>query len=295
MKKINLLEVFFWTFRRNEKDVINLYDSLSDVMRIATGGDMLNFGFWDEKTTSPIEAQKNLCEIFSKMAELASKQTVVDIGSGFGSPAFQWCFNYNPIKITCVNTNFHQLRDSIKEITKTNDSDHKIKNNNQSSLNFINTTATMLPFENASVDRVLALDSVQHFKPLKNFLSESRRILKENGILALAIPIMLEKPLVPIAKLGILSVTWSSEHYNIDFITSLLKQEGFHISELRKIGPNVYEPLADYYLKNQESLKTRILREYPSYVEKILRKSLVKLKQVSQRGIIDYLLIVCKK
>ena len=106
---------------------------------------------------------------------------------------------------------------------------------------------------------------------------------------------MLEKPLVPIAKLGILSVTWSSEHYNIDFITSLLKQEGFHISELRKIGPNVYEPLADYYLKNRESLKTRILREYPSYVEKILRKSLVKLKQVSQRGIIDYLLIVCKK
>ena len=79
MKKINLLEVFFWTFRRNEKDVINLYDSLSDVMRIATGGDMLNFGFWDEKTTSPIEAQKNLCEIFSKMAELASKQIVVDI------------------------------------------------------------------------------------------------------------------------------------------------------------------------------------------------------------------------
>ena len=295
MKQINPLEVFFWTFRRNEKDVINLYDSLSDVMRLATGGDMLNFGFWDEKTTSPIEAQKNLCEIFSKMAELASKQTVVDIGSGFGSPAFQWCSNYNPIKITCVNTNFHQLRDSIKEITKTNDSDHKIKNNNQSSLNFINTTATMLPFENASVDRVLALDSVQHFKPLKNFLSESKRILKENGILALAIPIMLEKPLVPIAKLGILSVTWSSEHYNIDFITSLLKQEGFHISELRKIGPNVYEPLADYYLKNQESLKTRILREYPSYVEKILRKSLVKLKQVSQRGIIDYLLIVRKK
>ncbi|MDP3779675.1 MAG: methyltransferase type 11, partial [Nitrosopumilaceae archaeon] len=43
MKKINPLEVFFWTFRRNEKDVINLYDSLSDVMMIATGGDMLNF------------------------------------------------------------------------------------------------------------------------------------------------------------------------------------------------------------------------------------------------------------
>ena len=293
MKKINPLEVFFWTFRRNEKDVINLYDSLSDVMRVATGGDMLNFGLWDEKTASPIEAQKNLCEIFSKMAQLESKQTVVDIGSGFGSPALQWYLNYSPIKITCVNINFRQLSDSIKEMARANDSDHKIKNNN--SLNFINTTATMLPFEDASVDRVLALDSAQHFKPLKNFLSESQRILKENGILALAIPVMIEKPLVPIAKLGILSMTWFSEHYTIDFVTSLIKQEGFHISELRKVGSNVYEPLANYYLKNRASLKTRILREYPGYVEKILKKSLVKLKQVSQRQIIDYLLIVCKK
>ncbi|MEX0656697.1 MAG: class I SAM-dependent methyltransferase [Nitrosopumilaceae archaeon] len=293
MKKINPLEIFFWTFRRNEKDVIKLYDSLSDVMRIATGGDMLNFGFWDEKTASPIEAQKNLCEIFSKMAQLTSKQNVVDIGSGFGSPALQWCLNYDPIKITCVNINFRQLSDSIKEMSRANDGDHKIKNNK--SLNFINTTATMLPFEDASVDRVLALDSVQHFKPLKNFLSESKRILKENGILALAIPVMIEKPLVPIAKLGILSMTWSSEHYTIDFVTSLIKQEGFHISELRKVGSNVYEPLADYYLKNRASLKTRILREYPDYVEKILKKSLVKLKQVSQSEIIDYLLIVCKK
>jgi len=58
LKKIALLELFFWTFRRNEKDVVNLYDSLSDLMRLATGGDMLNFGFWNEKTSTPLLAQK---------------------------------------------------------------------------------------------------------------------------------------------------------------------------------------------------------------------------------------------
>ncbi|GBL42160.1 hypothetical protein EMGBD3_15280, partial [Nitrosarchaeum sp.] len=37
--------------------------------------------------------------------------------------------------------------------------------------------STKLPFSDNSVDRVLALESSQHFKPLKDFISESKRIL----------------------------------------------------------------------------------------------------------------------
>jgi len=44
MVAIDPFEVLLWTFRRNEKDVVNLYNALSDVMRLTTGGDMLNFG-----------------------------------------------------------------------------------------------------------------------------------------------------------------------------------------------------------------------------------------------------------
>jgi len=66
MKKINPLEVFLWTFRRNEKDVVNLYDSLSDLMKITTGGDMLNFGFWDNATITPLEAQTTCVQFLGK-------------------------------------------------------------------------------------------------------------------------------------------------------------------------------------------------------------------------------------
>jgi len=45
---IDPIELLLWTFRRNEKDVVNLYNALSDVMRLSTGGDMLNFGYWTE-------------------------------------------------------------------------------------------------------------------------------------------------------------------------------------------------------------------------------------------------------
>jgi cyclopropane fatty-acyl-phospholipid synthase-like methyltransferase len=145
------------------------------------------------------------------------------------------------------------------------------------------------------VDRILALESAQHFKPLKGFISNSYRILKKNGILALAIPVVVEKHVLNMLKLGVLSLTWYSEHYDIDYVKSLLKQEGFHNVNLQKIGSNVYEPLASYYIKNRESLKTKILKQYPSYVEKILFKSIIKMNEASKKNIIDYILVTCQK
>ena len=279
MTSINPLELFLWTFRRKEKDVINLYNTLSDVMRLATGGDMLNFGYWQDDTTSPLVAQNHLCSTFGKMAKLQSGQRIIDVGSGLGAPALNWYDDYSPVDITCVNINFQQLKDS-KNIPS----------------NFVNSTATLLPFENQSVDRVLAFESAQHFKPLRNFLSESSRILKDDdGLLALAIPVMVEETSVPLAKLGILSMTWSSEHYSINHVKSLIKDEHYDILEEKKIGSNVYDPLADYYTKNRDLIKSRILKQYPAYVENILFKSITKMKQASQKRIIDYLLITCKK
>jgi len=290
MKKINPLELFLWTFRRKEKDVVNLYDSLSDLMRLATGGDMLNFGYWDDNTRTPLDAQKKMCTIFGKKALLSSEQNIVDVGSGISSPAIQWSLEYSPVKLSCVNINITQLHDSIKNVNKSIKADNINEN-----FNFLNATATTLPFEKESVERVLALESAQHFKPLKNFISESYRILKKNGILALAIPVMAENHSASMIKLGSLSLTWPSEHYSTEFVSSNLKQERFRNIDLQKIGSNVYEPLAKYYIENRESIKNKILQYYPAYVEKILFKSLNNMKQVSEKKIIDYILVSCQK
>ena len=290
MKKINPIELFLWTFRRKEKDVVNLYDSLSDLMRLATGGDMLNFGYWDDETKSALDAQKKLCTIFGKKALLESNQHIVDVGSGISSPAIQWYLEYSPVKLSCININFTQLHNSINNVCKSIPT-----NNTDESFNFVNATATTLPFENESVDRVLSLEAAQHFKPLNNFISESFRILRKNGILALAIPVMSKNYTASMMKLGTLSFTWSSEHYSEEFVKSTLKQEGFNNIDLQKIGSNVYSPLANFYIENRDSIKNKILQYYPAYVEKILFKSLNKMKAVSEKKIIDYVLISCTK
>jgi ubiquinone/menaquinone biosynthesis C-methylase UbiE len=245
-------------------------------MQVTTGGSMLNFGYWTDKIKEPILAQRNLCDFFGKLAELENAKTAIDVGSGLSAPAIFWRNLYEKLNLKCVNINYNQLCFSGPE-----------KN-----IEFINSTSTKLPFADSSVDRVLALESSQHFKPIDGFISESKRVMKKSGILALALPVTL--PDASIRKLGILKFTWSSEHYGIDFIKKLVVGKGFTITDERLIGNQVYDPLSDYYVKNREFLKKTIQREYPGFVEKILFKSMLKIKKASEEKMIDYLILKCK-
>ena len=276
MVSINPLDVLFWTFRRNEQDVVNLYTTLSPVMQLATGGSMLNFGYWSSKHIDPISAQNNLCMIFANLAELSSGKYVVDVGSGLSSPSKLWRDTFPNLNLYCVNINFKQL--SFSGL--------------QRNIESVNSTSTKLPFVENSVDRVLALESAQHFKPLSDFIFESKRILTKNGLLVFAIPITTINS--SIGKLGILKFTWSSEHYNIDYLKNLLSSSGFTVCDEKLIGTNVDGPLADYYGTNRIELKKLILKHYPRYVETILYKSLQKMKKASKEKIIDYALIKCR-
>ena len=272
-----------WTFRRNENDVVNLYNTLSPVMQLATGGDMLNFGYWHKEDISPVNAQNRLCNKIGELAELESANSLLDIGSGLSAPAIIWAKLYPDVNISCLNINYIQLQLAKKIV------EEKTPN---SMINEINSTSTMLPFSTNSLERIIALESAQHFKPFHDFISESYRVLKKNGILTFAMPVI--KNNSSVKKLGILALTWSSEHYKQDFVISKTTKK-FKIIKKIEIGHDVFEPLSDYYIKNRRRLRNNILTQYPSYVENLLFKSLLKMKKTSHEKLIDYLLIKCIK
>ena len=245
-------------------------------MQLATGGSMLNFGYWSKENNDPITAQDNLCMFFGDFAELKSANRVLDVGSGLSAPSKLWRDNFSNISVYCVNINFKQLSFSGQ----------------QKKIEFLNSTSTKLPFANNSVDRVLALESAQHFKPLSNFFVESKRVLTKEGLLVLAIPITVENS--SFKKLGLLKLTWSSEHYSLKYLKDLLDLSGFQICDIQLIGSSVYDPLADYYVANRTKIKGAILKKYPNYVENILFRSIQKMKQTSKEKIIDYALIKCR-
>ena len=273
---INPFHLFMWTFRRNESDIVKLYDSLSPIMQLSTNGNMLNFGLWDESTNTPLEAQNNLCNLIGKIANLSNGESLVDVGSGFLGPAKKWHTDYPNLQISAININFNQLKISESK-----------------SIERLNSTSRFLPFGDNVIDRIIALESAQHFKPLEDFLAESKRILKPNGVFVMAIPVV-DNNASGVLDLGILSFTWSSEHYTQDSLISKINNAGFSIIDLEKIGQNVYDGLANYYIKHRIDLQEKIKTEFSSSTEKILFKSIEKMLQVSKSGLIDYLLIKCK-
>jgi ubiquinone/menaquinone biosynthesis C-methylase UbiE len=281
------MDVILWTLRRSENDVINLYNYLSGLMQVSSGGNFLNFGYWDKTTKNPVDAQSNLCNTVGNMAQLSDAKQILDVGSGFSEPSLLWKKRYPNIDITCLNINSNQLR-SARKILEENH-----QNNNKISL--LNSTATKMPLVDESCDRIIALESAQHFKPIQEFISEAKRILKKDGLLILAIPVLLRPTKMDILKIGILKFTWSSEHYDLETIKKAISGVGINIIEIQLIGSKVYVPLADYYIKNHEFLRSKILELYPSYVEKVLFKSMLKMKEAAREQTIEYALVKCIK
>jgi cyclopropane fatty-acyl-phospholipid synthase-like methyltransferase len=283
----NLIDVIFWTLRRSEGDVVNMYNYLSELMQVSTGGNFLNFGYWDNGTKNPLDAQSNLCNMVGDMAELSGAKHILDVGSGFSEPALLWKQNYDDLNITCLNINSNQLKTANKRLADIS----KMKDG----FILINSTATKMPLMDESYDRIIALESAQHFKPIQEFISESKRILKKEGLLVLAIPVLSRPSKMNIFKIGILKFTWSSEHYDLGAINKIIQDVGLKVKEIQMIGSNVYIPLVEYYIQNRKFLRSEILKKYPPYVEKILFKSMLKMKEAARNETIEYALVKCVK
>ena len=324
----NPLNPILWTTRRSEHDVISLYDCLSGLMRIITKDYFLNFGYWDKGINSAREAQRRLCSLIADVSDLYSARTVLDVGSGFSVPAIYWKSLFNSLNIVCMDVNLRELKFgvSLQDDPKEKNITFPLSKDNTrgfetslelelphsediEKLSFVNSTSTALPLADNSVDRIIALESAQHFRPLSEFFMETNRVLEENGILVIAMPVihnhgrlyrnnMFSEVISLVSlffKLGVLSFTWMSEHYDLNNIKSQIVGAGFELKEIKLIGSHVYEPLYRYYVQNRDKLRNAILKEYPSYIETILYKSISKMNELSEERVIDYAIIRAEK
>lgn len=298
MLTVNPIDAILWTLRRNEKDVIKLYNSLSPIMQVATGASMLNFGYWHGDANNLVDAQTNLCTLVGKLADLGSSKILIDVGSGYGVPALQWSDEYKLGNILCVNINSQQLVNGFK-IASGNIENARVSDARclRTHITCINSSSLCLPFATGTVDRIIALESAQHFKPFDMFIAESYRILQPKGLLVIAMPVTvsLDNVLKKLFNLGILNLTWSSEHYGFEYVKSIVRRYGFEIMDVTMIGTQVFEPLGLYYTQNRKELRQKIMAHYPSYIEKILWKSVVKMVTVSKKGLIEYILLKAQK
>ncbi|MGI0004578.1 MAG: methyltransferase domain-containing protein, partial [Candidatus Nitrosotenuis sp.] len=151
-----------------------------------------------------------------------------------------------------------------------------------------------IPFSDGVFDRVIALESAQHFTHLEEFFAEAKRILSDDGTLVIAIPITRDSGLLSL-KLGILNITWISKKYSKNKILQCAKKMGFLIEKQESIGDLVYQPFANYYMENRDALKRKLENLYSQNIERIIYDSMKKMKKLSEKKVIDYLLLTLKK
>ena len=310
--KLNL-----WIFKQTERDIIKLYNYLTPYVRTAVNDSndyMLNFGYWLKNSNDPVKAQHELSAIFSKFAKFDTVEMIADVGSGFSAPAVQWRSEYPHLKILCIDINYTELNTARKMVIfpPSNPS-----HTSSDRISLINASSAMLPFGKEKLDMIVAFESAQHFQSIAKFLEVSRAILKPDGLVVLAIPVIdlkslemgknqnvsIVKKMRLMKKLGILYFSWASQHYDIDTISISIRNHGYQVQEFQQIGHQVYEPLAEYYVRNRANIRNRLIQSFSSYkqriffevVEYLVYRSALKMKDLSINGILGYVLIRAKK
>ena len=276
---------------------------------------MLNFGYWIKNSNDPVNAQHELSAIFGKFAKFDTVEVIADVGSGFSAPAVQWRSEYPHLKILCVDINYTELSTARKMVIFPPPSPSSPASSDRIFL--INASSAMLPLGNDKLDMIVAFESAQHFQSIDNFLIGSRSILKPGGLIVLAIPVVDLRPLDNggnqnvnfikklklMKELGILYFSWASNHYDINTISKSITKQGYRIEEFQRIGHQVYEPLAEYYVRNRKSIRHRLIQSFATYkqrmyfefVEYVVYRSALKMKVLSMNGMLDYVLIRAKK
>ena len=219
---------------QTEADIIKIYNSLTPVIQLANGGQMLNRGYWDRDVKNPLQAQHQFCKLLGEFAEYYSAKTLLDVGSGLSIPAVHWRALYDLLNITCLDINLQTLKIAVRE-SKNIPSATTLSTTRGNSLSHINGSAMALPFSNYSIDRIVAVESAHHFKPLEFFIRECKRVLVEKGWLIFTTPIksIMTEGLTDLTKFGIVSLCMPSKSYQLENLESTITNGGFLVHELQ--------------------------------------------------------------
>jgi erythromycin 3''-O-methyltransferase len=134
-----------------------------------------NIGYWASEDTTVDEAGAAIATLLADTARLAAGQDVLDVGCGYGDQDFLWLRTKNPRTIRAVDVVPHQIERARRRAKEEGVAGR---------LDFQVGTATELPFEDGSFDRVVTLDAAMHFHTRATFFREAFRVLRPGGVLA---------------------------------------------------------------------------------------------------------------
>lgn len=165
-------------------DAVDYYQFLGDDVVEGQHGEFgdpnkplwLNLGYWETARRYP-EAAAALASLVADTARLGPSDHLLDVGFGFAEQDFFWVEKYGVKKITGLNiTPLHVERAQAR-----------VKERGlQARMDLRLGSATEIPFEPNTFDKVTALECAFHFNTREKFFDEALRVLRPGGRLVLA-------------------------------------------------------------------------------------------------------------
>lgn len=131
-----------------------------------------NVGYWKDSPATLDDACEALAQLTGEAARLSAGDRVLDAGFGFGDQDMYWMEHFAPQAIVGLNVTRSQVDAGRRRVAE-----RKLEGRIDLQLG----SATQMPFEAESFDKVIALESAFHFPTREDFFREAFRVLKPGG------------------------------------------------------------------------------------------------------------------
>ena|SRR3989344_4566795 len=146
------------------------------IYNIASSDISMHFGLWDKDVRSHKEALLNENKILSQTASIQSFDYVLDVGCGYGTTSIWLAKNIGckVLGITISEKQVEEAQEMAKKYAVDHLTDFRV-------MDFHN-----LEFGDNTFDKVVAIESVSHSSDKQKVIREIYRVLKPNGMFAIA-------------------------------------------------------------------------------------------------------------
>lgn len=182
-------------------EVMGAWDSLHFPVDDSSPVHWRNLGYWHDRSETLDQACRNLAAKLADAAQVRPGCDVLDVGCGPGESTFLLRERLdNSADSPCgrlvgLDITAQHIRTALAR--RTDDRPE-----------FMVGSATELPFENDSFDRVLALECAFHFRDRRRFFAEALRVLRPGGVLGLADVLMAQRAAVMRQRMNRVTPPW---------------------------------------------------------------------------------------